>query len=70
MSKNFEAKLEEIKLKYATKCKISILPFHDFTINSFKNFLECNVISNYCLPKDIDYKLFEKILTNSSLNQN
>ena len=55
MPKNFEAKFEEIKVKYAAKCSINILPFDGFTTNTFKNFLEDNGISNCYVPKNCDY---------------
>ena len=70
MPKNFETKFEEIKLKYATKCKINILPFHGFTTNDFKNFLEGNGISKCYIPKNLDYKLGvnpNKLITQSKL---
>lgn len=70
MPENFEARFEEIKVKYATKCSINILPFHGFTTNAFKNFLEGNDISNCYVPKNFDYKLGvnpNKFITKSKL---
>jgi hypothetical protein len=57
MPENFEATFEKIKEKYAAKCRISIVPFHGFTTNAFKNFLEGNDISNCFVPKNLEYKM-------------
>jgi hypothetical protein len=70
MPKNFKTKFKEIKVKYATKCRISIVPFHGFTTNAFKNFLEGNDISNCFVPKNLDYKMVvnpNKFITKSKL---
>jgi hypothetical protein len=66
----FEDKFEEIKVKYATKCKISIVPFHGFTTNAFKNFIDGNSISNCYVPKNLEYKMGvnpNKFITKSKL---
>ena len=57
MPENFEATFEKIKEKYAAKCRISIVPFHGFTTNAFKYFLEGNDISNCFVPKNLEYKI-------------
>ena len=57
MPENFEATFEKIKEKYAAKCRISIVPFHGFTTNAFKYFLEGNDISNCFVPKNLEYKM-------------
>jgi len=70
MPKNFKTKFEEIKVKYATKCRISTVPFHGFTTNAFKDFLECNDISNCFVPKNLEYKMGvnpNKFITKSKL---
>jgi hypothetical protein len=70
MPKKFEDKFEEIKVKYATKCKISIVPFHGFTTNAFKNFIDGNSISNCYVPKNLEYKMGvnpNKFITKSKL---
>jgi hypothetical protein len=70
MPKNFKTKFEEIKIKYATKCKISIVPFHGFTTNAFKNFIDGNGISNCYVPKNLEYKIGvnpNKFITKSKL---
>jgi hypothetical protein len=70
MPKNFKTKFKEIKVKYATKCRISIVPFHGFTTNAFKNFLEGNDISNCFVPKNLDYKMVvnpNKFITKAKL---
>lgn len=70
MSKNFKTKFEEIKVKYTAKCSINILPFHGFTTNAFKNFLEGNDISNCFVPKNLEYKIGvnpNKFITKSKL---
>jgi hypothetical protein len=53
MPENFEAMFEEIKVKYAAKCRINILPFHGFTTNASKKFLEGNDISNCYVPENL-----------------
>jgi hypothetical protein len=70
MPENFEATFEKIKEKYAAKCRISIVPFHGFTTNAFKNFLEGNDISNCFVPKNLEYKMGanpNKFITKSKL---
>jgi hypothetical protein len=70
MPKDFETKFEDIKLKYAIKCKITILPFHGFTTNDFKDFLEANGISTCQIPENLDYKLGvnpKKLITKSKI---
>jgi hypothetical protein len=57
MPENFTATFEKIKEKYAAKCRISIVPFHGFTTNAFKYFLEANDISNCFVPKNLEYKI-------------
>jgi hypothetical protein len=72
MPKIFKTKFEEIKVKYATKCRINILPFHGFTKNAFKNFLEGNDISNCFVPKNLEYKMVvnpKKFITKSKLTK-
>jgi hypothetical protein len=61
---------EKIKVKYPAKCRINILPFHGFTTNAFKNFLEGKDISNYFAPKNLEYKMGvnpNKFITKSKL---
>ena len=70
MPKNFKTMFEELEVKYSTKCRISIVPFHGFTTNAFKNFLEGNNIYNCFVPKNLEYKMGinpNKFITNSKL---
>jgi hypothetical protein len=70
MPKNFKTKLEEIKVKYATICKLSIVPFHGFTTNAFLNFIDGNGISYCYIPKNLEYKMGvnpNKFITKSKL---
>jgi hypothetical protein len=57
MQKNFEAMFKEIKVKYAAKCRINILPFHGFTTNASKIFLKVMTFLTVLCLKNLDYKM-------------